>query len=77
VTHGDEIPVRGTGVKDVDLSIFEPFYEKVFGEVLDQEQDDLWRLFGKFPSYRLPVHLTISSPGRTLKACGGGYGRKA
>jgi ATP-dependent DNA helicase RecG len=43
--HGDEIPVRGTSVQDVDLSVFGPFYEKVFGEPLDQEQgpEGLWR----------------------------------
>ena len=43
--HGDEIPVRGTSVQDVDLSVFGPFFEKVFGEPLDQDQgpEGLWR----------------------------------
>jgi len=44
--HGDEIPVRGTSVQDVDTSVFGPFYEKVFGDPFDQNQgpEGLWRI---------------------------------
>ena len=43
--HGDEIPVRGTTIADVDLVAFSSFYEKAFGENLDADAARLALLF--------------------------------
>lgn len=43
--HGDEIPVRGTTIADVDLTVFGSFYEKTYGESLDSDPARLALLF--------------------------------
>lgn len=39
--HGDEIPVSGMTVSDLDLDYFMGFFEKNFGESLDQQESAL------------------------------------
>lgn len=39
--HGDEIPVSGMTISDLDLDYFKGFFEKNFGEPLDQQETPL------------------------------------
>jgi ATP-dependent DNA helicase RecG len=36
--HGDEVPVRGSSISDVDREYFQAFFEKHFGHKLDEEE---------------------------------------
>jgi ATP-dependent DNA helicase RecG len=42
--HGDEIPVRGMTIRDIDLSSFGAFYEKLYGGTLDTDPENFARL---------------------------------
>lgn len=37
LVHADEVPVHGLGVGDVDLTYFEAFFQKQFGELIGQQ----------------------------------------
>jgi len=39
--HGDEIPVSGLTVSDIDLDYFRRFYQDYFGESLDQSRESI------------------------------------
>lgn len=39
--HGDEIPANGISVSDIDLSFFEEFFQKEYGELLDSQENSL------------------------------------
>lgn len=39
--HGDEIPVNGLSVGDIDLPFFEKFFEKEYGEALENQENSL------------------------------------
>jgi len=42
--HGDEIPVPGLTVADLDIDYFKAFFEKTFGESLDKQDASLPRI---------------------------------
>jgi len=44
LVHGDETPVAGLGVGDVDIPYFEAFFEQQFGESLSQQNQPLPQL---------------------------------
>jgi ATP-dependent DNA helicase RecG len=39
--HGDEIPANGLSVSDIDLSFFEAFFQKEYGESLDSQENSI------------------------------------
>ena len=43
--HGDEIPANGISVSDIDLSFFEEFFQKEYGETLDAQENSLKNIF--------------------------------
>lgn len=43
--HGDEIPANGISVSDIDLSFFEEFFQKEYGETLDAQENSLKTIF--------------------------------
>ena len=44
LVHADEIPVQGTSVSDVDMDFFEPFFEKIIGDPLAEQEVSLAQL---------------------------------
>lgn len=44
LVHGDEIPVKGLTVSDIDLSFFEQFFLNEYGESLDKQETALPKL---------------------------------
>ncbi|MBN1186506.1 MAG: putative DNA binding domain-containing protein [Bacteroidales bacterium] len=39
--HGDEIPANGISISDIDLPFFERFFQKEFGETIDEQDNPL------------------------------------
>jgi len=44
--HGDDVPVTGSSVSDIDLDYFRSFFKKQFGRDLDDEDLSLAQIFG-------------------------------
>ena len=43
--HGDEVPANGLSVSDIDLSFFEDFFQKEYGESLDAQDISISNIF--------------------------------
>lgn len=44
--HGDEIPANGISISDIDLPFFERFFQKEFGETIDEQDNPLQVILG-------------------------------
>ncbi len=36
--HADEVPVKGSSTADIDQKFFDDFFEKEYGEIIDDDQ---------------------------------------
>ncbi|MBN2738964.1 MAG: putative DNA binding domain-containing protein [Spirochaetales bacterium] len=43
--HGDEIPANGLSISDIDLTFFEDFFKKEYGESLDNQENSINNIF--------------------------------
>lgn len=43
--HGDEVPANGLTVAEVDLPFFKGFFQKEYGETLDEQENSLQAIF--------------------------------
>jgi len=43
--HGDEIPANGLSISDIDLTFFEDFFKKEYGEPLDAQENSINNIF--------------------------------
>ena len=43
--HADEIPANGLTIADIDLQFFKAFFQKEYGEILDEQDNSLQNIF--------------------------------